>query len=250
MISGMGTDFRDLDNDSFPDIALVALDNETFPVYRNTGRGDFEETTASAGLAAQTMPMAGYSPNIADFDNDGWKDIFVSRGHVQSLLMSGRARIEQPNTVLRNLGGMKFDPLTEQAGFGAVAPKRHRGAAVGDLNGDGRLDVVVSALSAAAEIWINDSAGQNNWLALKLEGGGSNRDAVGARVKVVSKTLTQCGHVNFAAGYASSSAGPLHFGLGPDSAANLVEITWPGGKLQTLRQVKQGQVIRVSEPRP
>jgi len=99
-ISGMGTDFRDLDNDGYPDIVIVALDGETFPVFKNTGKGSFTEVTRESGMTKLTLPMAGYSPMIADFDNDGWKDIFVSRGHVQSLA-STNLKIEQPNTVFR-----------------------------------------------------------------------------------------------------------------------------------------------------
>ena len=249
MISGMGVDFRDLDNDSYPDVILVALDNETFPLYRNTGRGDFEEITAAAGMAARTRPMAGYSPNIADFDNDGWKDIFVSRGHVQSLKMSRRLQVDQLNTVFRNLGNRTFEPLTETAGFGAAPPRRHRGAAVGDVNGDGRLDIVVSALASPAELWINESTAPNNWLALSLEGTVSNRDAVGARVKVVSKSLTQYEHVSSAAGYGSASAGPLRFGLGASETADLIEITWPSGRKQEMREVSAGRFLKVVEPR-
>ena len=116
-ISGMGVDFRDLDNDGYPDIVIVALDNETFPIYRNTGKGDFAEVTEESGMTTLSLPMGGYSPTIADFDNDGWKDIFVSRGHVQSLLSEPRIAVEQPNTVFRNLGGMKFAALTAEAGL-------------------------------------------------------------------------------------------------------------------------------------
>jgi len=128
-ISGMGVDFRDLDNDGYPDIFLVALDGETFPLYRNTGKGSFVEVTRESGMTKLSLPMAGYSPNIADFDNDGWKDIFVSRGHVQSLLSAPNLSIEQPNTVFRNLGGMKFSALTAEAGFRATSippPRRRR----------------------------------------------------------------------------------------------------------------------------
>jgi hypothetical protein len=247
-ISGMGVDFRDLDNDGYPDIVVVALDNETFPIYRNTGKGNFVEVTQESGMTAASQQMGGYSPTIADFDNDGWKDIFVSRGHVQSLLSTNRLAIEQPNTVFRNLGGMKFSALTAEAGLTSRPPSRHRGSAIGDLNGDGRIDVVVSALSAPAEIWLNQSPADNHWLELKLRGTKSNRDGIGARIKVVTKSGTQYDHKSTAAGYASSSAGPLHFGLGTNTSADLVEIQWPSGIIQQLRDVASDRVLLVEEP--
>ena len=246
-ISGMGIDFRDLDNDGYPDIVLVALDGETFPLYRNTGKGSFTEVTRDSGMTRLSLPMAGYSPNIADFDNDGWKDIFVSRGHVQSLASSANLAIEQPNTVFRNLGGMKFAALTAEAGFTAQPPSRHRGSAVGDLNGDGRLDVVVSALSAPAEVWINQSPGNHHWIEFKLQGTKSNRDGIGARIKVVTKSGAQYNHMTTCGGYASSSAGPVHFGLGANAEAYLVEIHWPSGMVQTLRNVAGDRIVTVKE---
>jgi hypothetical protein len=247
-ISGMGVDARDIDNDGYPDIIYVALDYEVFPLFRNLGNGRFADITAASGIARLSAPMAGYSPTIADFDNDGWKDIFVSRGHVQSLQYTGRGSVEQPNTVFRNLGGAKFEALTAEAGLTRQPPGRHRGSAIGDLNGDGRLDVVVTALSAPAEIWINDSPNRNHWLEFQLEGTKSNRDAIGARIKLVAGGKAQYNHVAFAAGYASSSAGPVHFGLGPVAAAESVEIRWPSGIVQQLHDVPADRLVKIKEP--
>jgi len=248
LISGMGVDFRDLNNDGLPDIVIVALDDETFPVYQNNGKGGFTEITARSGMSVLSNPMSGYSPNIADFDNDGWKDIFVSRGDVQSPAMAERRHISQLNTVFRNLSG-KWAALTEDAGFNAQPAARHRGSAVGDFNHDGKLDVVVTALSAPAEIWMNDSPGGNHWLEIKLEGTKSNRDGIGAKIRIVAGGQAQWDHVTTASGYASSSAGPVQFGLGGTKSIDEIEVEWPSGTKQVLNNVQADQLLHVKEPK-
>lgn len=247
VISGMGVDARDLNNDGYPDIVVVALDHETFPIYQNDGKGNFSEITASSGMALASNPMSGYSPNIADFDNDGWKDLFVSRGDVQSSALATHKAVAQPNTVFRNNGGKSFTALTSEAGFSAKPPARHRGSAYGDFNHDGKLDVAATAIGAAAEIWMNDGSNNNQWIELALEGTKSNRDGIGAKIRVVAGGTTQFNHISFACGYASSCAGPVHFGLGAAKKVDEIEIHWPSGVVQVLKGLAVDQVVKIRE---
>jgi len=249
-VSSMGGDFRDLDNDGLPDIFIVALANETFPLFRNLGKGQFMDVTYPSGLGRLTLPHSGWSNGIYDFNNDGLKDLFVACGDVNDnteLFSSRRSR--QRNLILLNTGDGRFSDASGQAGPDFQQLGLHRGAAFGDFDGDGRVDVVVSRIGERAELFRNTSPAENHWLALRLRGRKSNRDAIGARIRLVGASgRQQWNHVTTSVGYACASDKTVFFGLGQDSTVKLLEVTWPSGVVQRLEDLPADRYLSLTEP--
>jgi enediyne biosynthesis protein E4 len=249
-VSGMGAEFRDLDNDGMPDIWHTATELETFPLFRNRGNGIFIDVTGRSGLARPTLQMSGWSNGVADFDNDGLKDLFVARGNVLDNIAEFSSRTYgEPNTIFRNMGKMTFQDVTAQAGPDMQISEPYRGAAIGDLDNDGRLDMVVTVLNGKARILRNVSTNNNHWVTLKLVGTRSNRMAIGAQLKLTTEDgNSQYDIVSTSAGYGASRDPRPHFGLGAFKTVKQLEIRWPSGTRQVLKDLPADKVDRIEEP--
>jgi enediyne biosynthesis protein E4 len=243
-ISGMGTDFRDYNNDGRPDIVLAALAGETFPLFENRGNGIFADATYSSRMGPISRNYSGYGIGMFDFNNDGWKDVFASNGHVNDRVEAFEAtKYKLPNSIFLNRGDGTFEDASALAGPDFLRAAAHRGSAFADFNNDGGIDAVVTALGDRPELWENTSPDPNNWLILKLVGTRSNRDGIGAQVRVG----TQLNHMTTAVGYASSSRFGVHFGAGTQEQLDRIEIRWPSGARQILSNIKSNQVLTVRE---
>lgn len=237
-LSSMGVDFRDIDGDGQPDLFITALANETFPFYRNLGKGLFADATYATRVGAGTLLYSGWGNGIYDFDNDGRRDLFAANGDVNDnteVFSSGRSK--QQNLLLRQTGEGKFEAVA--VGTAAL----HRGAAFADFDNDGRVDVALSRIGQTAVVMRNTMGAGTHWLGLRLVGKKSNRDAIGARVKVDG----QWNHATRSVGYASSSDPRVHFGLGAKASAE-VEVHWPSGTVQKLGRVEADRYLSVEEP--
>ncbi len=243
-ISGMGADFGDIDDDGRFDIVMTGLKNETYDVFLNQGKGEFEDGSVQTGLVNLSRLRSGWGCGLVDFDNDGWVDLFVAGGGLD-------VQDVQPNQLFRNKGG-KFEDVSAQAGSAFARAALHRGAVFADFDRDGRLDVVVTALNAPTELWWNRSTNgvthpQPHWLQLRLRGVQSNRSAIGAEVHCESNGRKQVRTVSSSVGYASSSDLTIHFGLSEAVRATL-EIRWPSGKIQRIVDVAANQRLNIAEP--
>jgi len=250
-VSGMGAEFRDLDNDGLPDIWHTATELETFPLFRNRGQGIFIDVTGRSGVARPTLQMSGWSNGVADFDNDGLKDLFVARGNVLDNIAEFSSRTYgEPNSIFKNLGKMTFQDVTALAGPDMQVAEPYRGAAIGDLDNDGLLDIVVTILNGKARILRNVTAGNNNWVTFKLVGTRSNRMAIGAQLKVTTEDgNSQYDIVSTSAGYGASRDPRPHFGLGQFKSVKQLEIRWPSGQRQVLKDLPANQIHRIEEPK-
>ena len=247
-IAGMGADFRDIDNDGKPDIFETAMFGESFPLYRNLGEGQFQDITGTAGLIALTSRSTAWGVGIFDFDNDGNKDLFTANADILDNAMELAHRpYPLPNRVFRNKGDLTFEDMSSKAGQSFSVAAAHRAAAFGDLNNDGRIDVVVTVLNGPPEIWMNRSGSQNHWIILKLVGVKSNRDGLGTKIKITTSQGIQYNQATTAVSYNSSSDKRVHFGLGSASVVETMELTWPSGIKQVLKKIKADQILTVTE---
>lgn len=248
-LSGMGSDFRDVNNDGRPDIWYTAVEHESFPLLINQGGGEFDDLTQEGGLQA-TKEMSGWGNGMFDFDNDGWKDLFVARANVlDNISVLGSRRYPEPNSLFRNLGNGKFADVGPSAGPDFQVEAAHRGVAFGDLFNDGHIDAVVTVLGGPVEILRNVSETGNHWILLKLVGTKSNRMGIGAQIHITTEDgLSQWNEVTTAVGYAASSDSRVHFGLGKSRVIKDLEIRWPSGIKQVLHDVAADQILTVEEP--
>lgn len=248
--AGMGIDFADYNNDGWPDVFVNALASQRYALFENQQGRQFNYVSGPAGVARASLLHSGWGAKFIDYDNDGWKDLFVAQGHVMDNieLTQPTARYREPLLLLRNRKG-KFEDVSGLSGDVFKASFAARGAAFGDLNNDGLIDIAINCNDGPAVVLMNRGGNGNHWLIVDTIGTRSNRDGIGATIRVVSSPGDeQYGFVSTAGSYASANDKRVHFGLGRASEVQLLEILWPSGKVQRLEHIKADQLLTVREP--
>jgi len=247
--AGMGVDFADYNNDGLPDLVISDLASQMYALYRNNGDGTFTYESYPSGIGRMTMSHSGWGVRFLDYDNAGWKDLLIAQGHDLDTieLTFPNLRYREPMLLARNTGH-GFEDVSADAGSVFREAWVGRGLAIGDIDNDGRLDAIVTTNDGPLYVLHNETSTSNHWLILKLVGHRSNRDAIGAEVRVVTGKITQVATVTTASSYLSSSDKRVHFGLGTEIVAKTIEIRWPSGIRQTLKNVRADQVLQVDEP--
>ena len=247
--SGMGTDAADATGNGRMDLIVTHLDQQLARFYRNLGHGQFEDATFSSKLGYETFHASEFGAKFLDYDNDGCRDVFMAAGHVLDNIERYRAgiRFAEPKLMFRNAGGGIFVNVSDQLGPDFQTPTVGRGAAVGDFDNDGDLDILVSNNGGPPQLLRNDGGNAGHWLQVLLIGTRSNRDGVGARVKVVAGDLTLCDQRKGGMSYQSAQDPRLHFGLGNRTMVDALEIRWPSGLATRLTGIAANQIIAVKE---
>jgi len=249
VFAGMGTDAADVDGDGKPDIVSTALSNETYAYFRNNGDGAFNYDTNVSRLGEATKLLGGWGMRIYDYDNDGWKDVFFANSHVMDNVHQVQPHLEylEPLLLLRQVSG-KFVNVSAQSGQVFTEKWASRGAAFGDLDNEGDIDVVVATCGGPAYILRNDGGNENNWIALDLRGTKSNRDGIGARVKLTAESgRAQYGTATTTASYQSAQDRRVFFGIGQEKAVREIEISWPSGIKQVIPRPEIRKILVVTE---